>query len=295
MKTSFSLAYATAALLALAATGCSTPEKKIEPIVFEGATSYVPTTVNATADTVITADSTSFDVLAIRRFAAVNPQFSISLSLDVPRNNPKIAGEIENYVSSVISGFTDPEAAGTGPTGDNGSVAPVSLAQIVQFADSTVADFTGNILPKAIADSAVGTTASITVTPVFANKDYVTYAMYSSVYTGGANENSDFFLQTYDSRTGVPASFYTLVPADRQEAVRAELVARIALDKGETVAQYLKEANMFAGMPKGAEWTVKDFPLYHVGLTSQGYVFCYPKYSIGPGSDGVGVYAVPAE
>ncbi|MDE7091827.1 MAG: RsiV family protein, partial [Muribaculaceae bacterium] len=30
-------------------------------------------------------------------------------------------------------------------------------------------------------------------------------------------------------------------------------------------------------------------------LTNQGYVFCYPKYTIAPGSDGCPVYIVPVK
>lgn len=297
MKQISQIAATAAALLIFA--GCGNSGKKTEPVTYDGETSFVPNTVNATTDTVLSIDSTEYRVINIRRFNALktengNNDFSISMNIDIPAGNERIAGEIASYVCEIMDAFRK--------TGEDSplflgidSVAPRTTDEVVALCDSSVSRFVNVIAPQAISESVVGTTVDITVTPVFINDSYVTYAMYSSSFLGGAHAEEDFFLQTYDAASGIPVNFYSLVPADRQEAVRRELIETIAATKGLAVGSYLASVNQWAGMSGEEDWTVKNFPIYHIGLTGQGYVFCYPKYTIAPGSEGVGVYVVPAE
>lgn len=284
-----------AALLGAAVCGCSgTGEQRVTPVEYSGETSFRPAAVNSTVSKDVDVDGIEINSLNISRHYRSGDNYSLSFDLDIPEDNPAIAGAIARYLGEVMGAFNPGEENEPVFLGID-SVAPKTPEMTVAYADSAVRRFADVIVPQAQSDSVPGIDVSVTVRPVYANESYITYAMYSTAYLGGANAMTDFFLQTYDSGTGLPMNFYTLVPAEKQEAVRAQLIAVIAASNGQNTAQYLASVNQWIGAEKGSDWTVSTFPVYHVGLSSQGYVFCYPKYSIAPGSEGVGVYVVPAE
>lgn len=293
MKKSIIMSAAVVAGIALLSSCGGNTSKKVEIVDYSGATSFTPNTATSVSDTVLTLDSMKFATENIRRYADSGSQYSVSVDLYVPKNNEKISGALATYVGEVMNNFDikpeEPVLLGVD------SIVPLTNEQVVAYVDTVVKEFADVVVPKAIKDSVIGTTAAVTAKPVYLNDSYVSYAMYSSIFLGGANALSDFYLQTYDLGSGMPMDFYSLVPASKQDAVRRQLVEVIAAKSGQTVDQYLASVNEWVGADKTENWTVKNFPVYHVGLSDQGYVFCYPKYSIAPGSEGVGVFVVPFE
>lgn len=279
--------------VATLASSCAGNPKKVTPVEYDGATTFAAVTDNLTADTVAVIDSVNYPVVLIQRSASAGDNFSISLDIEAPANSPEITGALKSYISQLMATFAgdelqDPILLGTD------SIAPTTTAELAAYADFVVAEFKDKIAPQAQSDSVIGTNVVITLKPVFVNDSYVTYAMASDLYLGGANSLTDFYLQTYAASTGRPMGFYNLVPATDQARVKEELLASIASKSSQSIDQYLASVNQWVGADQEENWTLKTFPIYHVGITAQGYVFAYPKYSIAPGSDGVQVFVVPA-
>jgi len=286
--------FAAAAIIFSALAACnSNSGKKIEPITYAGQVSFGYDKTNLTSDTLLTVGKTECEVLDIRRYASSGENFTISLNLYIPKDNDNIAGSIGGYLNRIMNTFCQEECKDK--SAGNDAFPAMSAEKVEACADSAVRCFIDVIVPRAKSDSAVGTSVEVAAIPVYIDDSYITYAMYSSTFLGGANAMGDFFLQSYDASTGKPLDFESLIPDnEKRDKIRSELVARIAAKEGMDVRQYLESVSRWNNSAKDNKLTVSTFPIYHVGISDQGYVFCFPKYTIAPGSDGTGVYVVPA-
>ena len=282
---------ASAATFALVATSCGS--KNGDRIVeYEGEQFFKPTLHNIVADTVFEFDGTKVETTRISRYDSIDDSNNfISLNIYADISNKEINGEIAKYIEHAVNVFSQ-DSITSMPVD---SVISIDAARMVNVADTTISYFTTNVIPQALSDSVIAVNLAIDVKPVWANSQFVTYSMSSQAYYGGAHGDDDFYLQTYDAKSGRPMGFYNLVPASKQDAVRQQLLDIISRSHNMDVTNYLKSVNEWAGNQGADVWTEQTFPLAHVALTNQGYVFCYPKYTIAPGSDGCPVYIVPVK
>lgn len=246
------------------------------------------------ADTVFKFDGKEFATTRVSRYASIEDTNNfISLNVYASRDNKAINGTLSKYIGEAVDAFSQVDDAVKEMPVD--SAATIDAAQMVNIADSTIAYFTSKVVPQAQADSVPAVNLAIELKPVWADDTYVTYSMSSQTYLGGAHGEDDFYLQSFDAKTGTPMGFYNLVPTDCQDAVRTQLLDVISRSQNMTVEQYLASVNQWIGNEGADNWTVSSFPIAHVAVTGQGYVFCYPKYTIAPGSEGCPVYVVPVK
>ncbi len=266
----------------------------VEYVEYAGEQFRNPSMENAVADTVLDLDGTDFASTRISRSAMVPGDSSCYVAIDVYASNDNINGALAKYIHDAIAGFDIDQDSVDRSIGID-SVYMVDVNGLTEIVDNAVNSFMEVVIPQAKSDNVPGISLSIDLRPVWANESYVTYSMAAQGYYGGAHGETDFYLLTFDLKTGSPMGFYNLVPTNRQEKVRKDLVAVISHSDDMNVDQYLAMVNDWVGNNSRDSWTVQTFPIYHVGLTEQGYVFCYPKYSIAPGREGCPVYVVPVK
>lgn len=272
-----------------------TADAKPEIVKYSGVEFRTPSMKNIERDTVFDFDGTRVASTRVSRtMAAPDSNFFISLDIYACNDNDVINGSLAKYIEEALDAFEVNQDSSEKSIGVY-SEKSMSVSELVAVADSAVKVFSDVVIPNALSDSVRATNLAVDIRPAWANDSYVTYSMSAQCYYGGAHGESDFYLLTFDSKTGAAMGFYNLVPVDKQDEVRRELLDVISRSDGMNVGQYLAMVNEWVGNSKEEDWTVKSFPIYHVGLTGQGYVFCYPKYSIAPGSEGCPVYVVPAE
>lgn len=140
------------------------------------------------------------------------------------------------------------------------------------------------------------------VYPVYIDKDYVTYRLFATSYTGGAHGMQYSFLKTYDLKTGKCLSLEDIVKPEGMEEVREEVAAHFAYsypiyENITTVNQYLDSLNAwldnFNPEDTSGEITLKDFPLKDPAITEEGLTFLYAMYELTPGSDGCPLIVIP--
>lgn len=287
-----STAVAAMALLTLAS--CNRKNPAAEAIVkYDGPEYQAPSMKEITRDTVFDFSGNKVKSVRVNRFASKpDSNFFIAINIYANEENEAINGNLDKYVNDAMQMFSINSESTDIAIGVD-SLSPASVNELISNVDSAVTYFSDVVIPAAVKDSVTGMNLSIDLRPVWANDSYITYAMTADSYLGGAHGNADFYLQTFDKHTGSPMGFYRLIPADRQDEMRQRLLNVIAATDGVSLDQYLAVVNQWIGNDKKESWTVETFPIFHVGLTGQGYVFCYPKYSIAPGSDGCPVYVVP--
>lgn len=272
-----------------------TADARPEIVEYSGVEFRTPSMKNIECDTVFDFDGTRVASTRVSRTMAVSDSdFFISLDIYACNDNDAINGSLAKYIGEALDAFETNQDSSDKSIGVY-SEKSKTVSELVATADSAVKVFSNVVIPQALADSVHAMTLAVDLRPAWANDSYITYSMSAQCYYGGAHGESDFYLLTFDSKTGAAMGFYNLVPADKQDEVRRELLDVISRSDGLNVGQYLAMVNEWVGNSREEDWTVKSFPIYHVGLTGQGYVFCYPKYSIAPGSDGCPVYVVPAE
>ncbi|MDE6809755.1 MAG: RsiV family protein [Muribaculaceae bacterium] len=284
---------ASAVALALMSTSCGNTQKSPDKIVtYDGPTFFKPVMQDVVADTVFDFDGNKIETTRVSRYASVDDTNNfISLNIYASRTNDAINGALSKYIGEAVDAFSQIDDSVKEMPVD--SALNIDAARMVNIADSTVTYFSSKVIPQAEADSVIAVNLAIELKPVWADDTYVTYMMSSQTYLGGAHGEDDIYLQSYDRKTGAPMGFYNLIPSDRQDAIRAQLLDIISRSQNMTVDQYLASVNQWIGNQGADNWTVKTFPIAHVALTGQGYVFYYPKYTIAPGSEGCPVYVVP--
>ncbi|MDE7368656.1 MAG: RsiV family protein [Muribaculaceae bacterium] len=284
---------ASVATFAFIASSCgSKSENRI--VEYDGEQFFKPTMHNIVADTVFDYDGTKIETTRISRYDSIDDSNNfVSLNIYADITNGKINGAIAKYIEEAVNAFSTDTIVSHEISVD--TVLSIDAARMVNVADSTISYFTTHIIPQALSDSVVAVNLAIDVKPVWANSDYVTYSMSSQAYYGGAHGDDDFYLQTFDAKSGSPMGFYNLVPASQQDAVRHKLLDIISRSHDMNIEKYLESVNEWAANEGADVWTEKTFPIAHVALTNQGYIFSYPKYTIAPGSAGCPVYVVPVK
>ena len=138
--------------------------------------------------------------------------------------------------------------------------------------------------------------------PVYLDKNYVTYRLFASSFTGGAHGIPYSYLKTYDLKTGKHMTLADIVKPEGLENVREEVAAHMAYsypiyEDITTVNQYIDSLNMwldhFDPMDITGKVTLKDFPLSDPAITDQGLAFIYGIYELTPGSDGCPLVVIP--
>lgn len=295
MRTILLTSIATLALAAGVTASCGgSREKNQTPLVeYDGQTWFKPVEQDTTADTTFVFGGINVASTHIARIeAAADSNFYVSVNVYGNKANETINGTIAKYLDEAFGTFVSNDESTDMAIGVD-SLKPCDTRALAATVDGCVRNFMDVVVPEARADSVIATNMSVEIKPVWADSTFVTYVMASYCYYGGAHGEEDFYLLTFDSKTGATMGFYNLIPAGQQEEMREKLLDVISRTDGLTVDAYLSMVNQWTGNDKSESWTVGTFPIYHVGLTGQGYVFCYPKYSIAPGSDGCPVYVVP--
>lgn len=240
--------------------------------------------VNAMTDTVLNIDGQRVKFCEIARLFDVDnsADYYLSVRAIVPAGESEVTADLYNKVSEYYSVLMETDSV-------SGMVADTP-AKFAAGLDAMGRGFVAGVTPMVRDTVTPAFMMDVDIRPVYGKADYTTYAVYADFYTGGAHGTVDTYFETYDNATSVPYSFETMFTAAGQRDVRAKLVEQIAADKGMTEAEYLESVNSFV-MPD-EPITVENFPVYHVGITSLGVVFTYPKYSIAPGFEGCPAYVM---
>lgn len=242
---------------------------------------------NALTDTTLTMGGASMRFAEVSRIFQVDTtgQFYLSVRAIIPADSSAITN---NLYSSLLGYYKE-----LGDTLDNAPAMASTPAQLAQALDAMGAGFKAYVQPYANDTITPGFMMNADLRPVYGTDAYMTYAVYDDYYTGGAHGEVDTYFETFNIKTGKPYTFESLFSADGRSKIRAKLVEIIAKDKEQTVDEYLKSLNEFL-MPT-TPVTVDNFPVYHVGITSFGVVFTYPKYSIAAGYEGCPAYVIPLD
>jgi len=286
MKTlNYMVAIAAASTLAMAS--CNNKTKDTQPAELEDILEKSTVTVaqNSLTDTLLTLGKQQMKFAQLSRIFQVDTagQFYLSVRTIIPAGTSPITDNLYNKIIDYYNQLGDtinnvPSSAST----------PAGLAQAI---DNMGEKFEKYVKPYANDTLTPGFMMNIDLRPVYGTDRYVTYSIYDDYYTGGAHGEIDSYFTTYNIADGRPYTFDTMFKADSHNAIRAKLVDIIAKDKGLTVDEYLKSLNEFI-MP-ATPVTINNFPVYHVGITSMGVVFTYPKYSIAAGFEGCPSYVIP--
>lgn len=289
MKTlNYMVAIAAASTLTMASCGSKTKlEQKttdLDDLIEENT---VTVRQNAMTDTTLTIGGANMRFAEVSRIFRVDStgQFYLSVRAIVPADSSAIT----NYLySSLLAYYKE-----LGDTLEKASAAVSTPVQLAQALDVMGAAFSTHVQPYATDTITPGFMMNADMRPVYGTDSYMTYAVYDDYYTGGAHGEVDTYFETFDIKTGRPYTFDTMFSAEGRAKIRGKLVEIIAKDKAQTIDEYLKSLNEFL-MP-AAPVTVDNFPVYHVGITSFGVVFTYPKYSIAAGFEGCPAYVIPLD
>lgn len=243
-------------------------------------------TSNSIVDTTITLNGSTADYFEVSRLFPADDegQFFMSVRAILPEANSPITDSLYKAIGNYFAMVTD-----TVPP----AISPVNSIEFTQGIDEMGAEF----LDKArglVADSVIyGYQLTAVVEPVYHADNLVSYSVYEDSYTGGAHGDVNSYFVSFDPESGTEFTYETLVKKEFQSDIRKKLVEYIAAQKEMTVKDYLASVSEFMGTE--TPLTIDSFPIYHVGITSDGLVFSYPKYSIAAGFEGCPTYAIPLD
>lgn len=259
-------------------------ETEIEDILEKNS---VTVSHNALTDTMLTIGGTQMRFAEVSRIfqADSTDQFYLSVRAIVPADSSEITNRLYHRILGYYQELGDTLAQAPAEAST-----PVGLARAL---DDVGRQFKIYVQPYVADTLTSGFMMNADMRPVYGTDRYITYAVYDDYYTGGAHGEIDSYFTTFDLATGVPYTFDTLFGKPAQKKLRAMIVDIIAKDKGLTPEEYLKSLNEFL-MP-ATPVTVENFPVYHVGLTSMGVIFTYPKYTIAAGFEGCPSYVIPLD
>ncbi len=212
----------------------------------------------------------------------------LSLSIEVPAESSPVIGSLMEMVDSNFVYYTD-------------RALPVHAAvstpeKMIAAFDASGKAFVDVIAPENMADGSFAFNFTFATRPVYVNADVITYQVFINADTGGAHGDTQYYYVTYDRKTGNEMTAGQLIPYGSIERVRVELVRRLAEDENLSITQYLDRVNEYVNADAAFDAvTVENFPIYNIALVAQGYVFCYPEYTIAPYSEGIAVVTVPAK
>lgn len=240
-------------------------------------------TGNSLVDTTITINGFTADYFEISRLfpADEEGQFFMSVRAILPESNSPITDSLFKAIGTYYSMITDTVMP---------PVSPINSVEFAKGIEDMGSTFVG-IARDFMADSVVyGYQMTSVVEPVYQAREVLTYSVYEDSYTGGAHGDVNAYFVSFNPENGAEYTFETLVKKDSQKNIRKRLVEYIAAQKEMTVSDYLTSVSDFIGSEQ--RLTVETFPIYHVGLTGDGLVFSYPKYSIAAGFEGCPTYAI---
>lgn len=242
---------------------------------------------NALTDTMLTIGGSQMRFAEVSRIFQVDTteQFYLSVRAIVPADSSAITNSLYHRLLAYYNELGDtlastPALAST----------PSALAGAI---DEMGRQFKIHVMPYASDTLTSGFMMNADMRPVYGTDRYITYAVYDDYYTGGAHGEIDSYFTTFNISTGEQYTFDTLFRKDARRRLRGMIVDIIAKDKGLTVDEYLKSLNEF--LSPSSPVTVDNFPVYHVGITSMGVVFTYPKYTIAAGFEGCPSYVIPLD
>lgn len=127
----------------------------------------------------------------------------------------------------------------------------------------------------------------------WANKDVITYECTEYSYVNGAaHGNGDFRLITFNRHSGKPLEFKDYILPEKEMIVRRLLIEALAIELEFESADLFLEFERNNWLMRN-DLTIKNFPIESVGMSRQGLVFSYSKYSIAPGASGCPSVVLP--
>lgn len=283
----FVAAGALALVAVMTACGGKKSEEKAAAAEPSEATATATTPVKANAITEKTVNLNGQDqayTLVERIYQADdNAMFYLSVSALVPSDQSPVTGSLSGVVDEAYALLNAPSVEAI-PVDS-----PESLAAHI---DSLGTAFVAFATPMAADDSEFATPGymmSVSLTPVYATDNAVTYNIVTDVFTGGNAPDYNEVSASFNPETGVMYQFDDLVSADKQAAVKQQLVETIAAANDKSVEEYLADMALFLNAD---DLTVETFPVYYVAETADGLLFTYPKYSIAAGSEGCPHYVI---
>ncbi len=290
MKTlNFMVAIAASSTLFMASCGSKATKtdatvEELDDLIEENS---VTVKVNSVTDTILNIDGKSVSFSEIDRIYNVDAsgQFFMSVRAIVPAQSSAITNKLYHTIVDYFKVIADSSAVAP-VSADN----PTELAADLDVIGQQFVDYARQFATDTVTN---GYLLNVDIRPVYGKDNYITYAVYADFYTGGAHGEVDTYFETFNTATAEAYDFDSMFSKDGQKVVREKLVDIIAKDKGQTVEEYLKSLNDFV-MPD-SPITVDNFPVYHVGVTSLGIVFTYPKYSIAAGYEGCPAYVIPVD
>lgn len=221
-----------------------------------------------------------------RVFKTKSPEVGMTVRVFALKGFPAVNNHIAQRIDSIYSRVTMQSV----PVSKVGSA-----DQLAEAIGRLGRNFTDTLAPQMMSTEIPGYNIAMDFRPVYVSDDYMTYSVYADYYLGGAHGDYEFYFVTLDPVTGEVYDFDALVKPEYRDKVRHMLVEAAAKADGKTVDGYLENLNEFLSPDGSGSVTVEDFPVYHVGVTGDGLVFCYPKYTIAPGSSGCPVYTLPMD
>lgn len=211
----------------------------------------------------------------------------LSLSIEVPAESSQVTKQMMELVDSNFVYYTDcrlpVHAAVTTPQ------------QMVAAFDASGKEFVDVIAPDNMSNGEFAFNFTFATRPVYINADVITYQVFINADTGGAHGDTQYYYMTFDRKSGNEMTAGQLIPYGSIERVRVELVKSLAENENLSITEYLNRVNEYVNADETFDAiTVENFPIYDIALVAQGYVFCYPEYTIAPYSEGIAVVTVPA-
>ncbi len=207
----------------------------------------------------------SIRVYALRETSGVN----IQLARIVSENFAEVAGGEVEYDR------------------DNGSQAAVERE--IDFYGNI---FTKDILPALKESVSYGYYVVMELRPAWSDgKSVITYMSYNEACGGAACDADASYVSVTDPE-GTPLGFEELVPMDKRQEVRDELLSLMAEDAGRSRANYLKWLSDFINPGASETYTPENFPLGQCAVIGDNMVFSYLQGEIAYPSRGCPVFLV---
>ena len=212
----------------------------------------------------------------------------LSLSIETPAETSQVTRQLTELVDSNFVYYTDRQLAFHATVSDP--------QEMIAAFDASGKKFVDVIAPEAKETGTYAFNFTFAARPVYLNADVITYQVYINAETGGAHGDTQYYYVTFDRKTGNEMTAGQLIPYGSIERVRVELVRSLAENDNLSITEYLKQVNDYVNSDSAFEdITVENFPIYNIAVVAQGYVFCYPEYTIAPYSEGISVVTVTVD
>lgn len=274
-------------LVALLSTGCK--KTKIEPGIQLDVNElvsddYIPADSNSISDSEKMVGGSKVQLVDVSRIYKASDDVFLSVNAELLKGDSLAYGDFAALIDSVYTYATDQRVA-------YGKVSDV--ATFAAAIDSLGRNFMDSIVPTTDASVVKAFNVTVDIQPANKTEKFVTYKVYTNFYTGGAHPVYDCYFTTVDVADNSTLDFDSIVKKEDQAGMRRALVETIARSEKLSVDEYLANLNDFLNNDADNKITVESFPVYNVGIGSQGLIFSYPMYSIAPASSGVLIFEIP--